>query len=149
MVYLLMEVVLMKIKKIISLLLVIFWMILIFVMSSYNGVVSGNQSGFIVNFVAGIFNIRNLDILSFIIRKMAHLSEYLILGILTYNVIRYYDKKILLAILICVIYAISDEVHQIFVPGREFKLLDICIDSFGTIIGIYLCRYVIQMIKKL
>lgn len=138
----------MKIKKIISIILVILWMGLIFKMSSYNGIDSGNQSGFIVNFIANIFNINNLDIISFIVRKIAHLSEYLILGILVHNLIKNYNKKTFIAILICIIYAISDEIHQIFVPGREFKLLDICIDSIGSIIGIYMYKYILYIINK-
>ena len=138
----------MKIKKIISIILVILWMGLIFKMSSYNGIDSGNQSGFIVNFIANIFNINNLDIISFIVRKIAHLSEYLILGILAHNLIKNYNKKTFIAILICIIYAISDEIHQIFVPGREFKLLDICIDSIGSIIGIYMYKYILYITNK-
>lgn len=138
----------MKTKKIISIILVILWMGLIFKMSSYNGIDSGNQSGFIVNFIANIFNINNLDIISFIVRKIAHLSEYLILGILVHNLIKNYNKKTFIAILICIIYAISDEIHQIFVPGREFKLLDICIDSLGSIIGIYMYKYILYIINK-
>ena len=62
--------------------------------------------------------------------------ESFILGIFMYN----YDKNILRIIIICIIYAISDEVHQILVPGREFQYIDIMIDSLGSISGILLIK---------
>lgn len=128
----------MKIKKIISILSVVLWMTLIYIMSSYNGNDSSNQSGFIVNFIANIFNINDLNSLSFIIRKLAHFSEYLILGLLINNLFKNNNISIFIPISICILYSFSDEIHQIFVSGREFKLLDICIDSFGSIAGIIL-----------
>ena len=72
-------------KKTINLLLIILWMIFIFVMSSFNANDSANQSNIIVHFISYVFNINNLELLSFIVRKLAHFSEYLILGILIYN----------------------------------------------------------------
>lgn len=42
-------------------------------------------------------------------------------------------KFIVLAIIISIIYAISDEIHQIFVPGRAFAISDILIDSAGIL----------------
>lgn len=119
-------------------------MILIFTMSAFNSTESSNQSNFIVNIILDIFNITNIKLLSLIIRKLAHFTEYFILGILIYNLIHSYDKKIYMAIIICVLYAISDEIHQLFVPGRSCQLLDILIDSIGSIVGIYL----LYLIKK-
>lgn len=124
------------IKKITSILLVIIWMTLIFIMSSFNSVDSSNQSNFIVEIICNIFNIKNIEILSIIIRKTAHFTEYFILGLFVYNMVHTYNKKIYLAIIICVLYAISDEIHQIFVPGRQFKIIDICIDSIASILSI-------------
>lgn len=132
-------------KKRINILLVITWMILIFIMSSFNSTESINQSNFIVDIITNIFNTTNINLLSLIIRKLAHFTEYFILGILIYNLIHSYNKKIYIGIIICVIYAISDEIHQLFVPGRSCQLLDILIDSMGSIVGIYLLYF----IKKL
>ena len=125
-------------KKIINIILVIIWMAVIFIMSSFNSTDSGNQSGFIVDIISNILNINNIDVLSLIIRKLAHLSEYFILGLLVYNLIYSYNKKMYIAIIICIFYAISDEVHQMFVPGRSCQMLDICIDSIGSVLGIFL-----------
>ncbi|MGV8147186.1 MAG: VanZ family protein [Alkaliphilus sp.] len=41
-----------------------------------------------------------------------------------------------LTLLVCVLYAISDETHQIFVPGRSAQVSDILIDSVGAAVGI-------------
>lgn len=135
-------------KKIVSIILVILWMLLIFIMSSFDANESSDQSGFIVNIIANIFNINKIDTLSFIIRKLAHFTEYFILGLLVYNLIRNYNSKIYLSVLICIIYALSDEIHQIFVPGREFKLFDIFVDSVGSLLGILLYKYVLDKINK-
>jgi len=135
-------------KKRISILLVVLWMLFIFNISSYNSIQSDNQSGFIVNIVSNILHINDLDTLSFIIRKIAHFTEYFILGILTQNMIRNYNKKTYISIIICILYAISDELHQLLTPGRSCQILDILIDSSGSILGIYLL-YVLFKIKKL
>ena len=129
-------------KKQLSIILVLIWMIIIFIMSSFNAEDSANQSNFIVNIISNIFNIENVKLLSLIIRKLAHFTEYLILGTLVINMFtKNNDKKTyLLSILLCIIYAISDEIHQIFTPGRACQITDILIDSVGSITGIYLFK---------
>ena len=131
-------------KNKINIILVIIWMILIFTMSSFDATESSNQSNFIVNIIVNIFNINNIELVSLIIRKLAHFTEYLILGILTYNLIKSYNKKTYIAIIICILYAISDEIHQYFVPGRSCQILDMTIDSIGSLTGIY----ILKIIKK-
>ena len=125
-------------KKRISILLVVLWMLFIFNMSSYNSIDSNNQSGFIVNIISNILNINDLDTLSFIIRKIAHFTEYFILGLFTQNMIHNYNKKKYISIIICIFYAISDELHQSLIPGRSCQILDVIIDSIGSLLGIYL-----------
>lgn len=135
-------------KNKISLLLVILWMIFIFVMSSFDATSSSNQSNFIVDIITSIINIKDIGLLSLIIRKLAHFIEYFILGILVINFITRYDKKIIIAILLCIIYATSDEIHQIFVPGRSCQITDIMIDSLGSIMGIYLYKLITKKCKS-
>lgn len=135
-------------KNKISLLLVILWMIFIFVMSSFDATSSSNQSNFIVDIITSIINIKDIGLLSLIIRKLAHFIEYFILGILVINFITRYDKKIIIAILLCIIYATSDEIHQIFVPGRSCQIIDIMIDSLGSIMGIYLYKLIAKKCKN-
>lgn len=129
-------------KKQLSIILVLIWMIIIFIMSSFNAEASANQSNFIVNIISNILNIENVRLLSLIIRKLAHFTEYLILGTLVINMFTKNNAKktYLLSILLCIIYAISDEIHQIFTPGRACQIKDILIDSVGSITGIYLFK---------
>ena len=74
----------------------------------------------------------------------AHFFAYLILGIVVVNGLRSSGvvgfKSIGLAILICVLYAISDGVHQLFVPRRGGKVKDVLIDSAGSISGIVMYK---------
>ena len=129
-------------KNKLSIILVIIWALIIFIMSSFNAEESANQSNFIVNIIASIFNINNISLLSLIIRKLAHFTEYLILGVLVINMFTKNNvrKSYLLSILLCIIYATSDEIHQIFTPGRACQIKDILIDSIGSITGIYLFK---------
>ena len=109
-------------------------------MSSFSSNVSDSQSGIIVNFITSIFNVDNIDLLTHIIRKLAHFTEYLVLGLLMYNLVKDKRNNIILALFICVIYAISDEIHQIYVPGRSGQITDIFIDSVGSICGILIYK---------
>ena len=85
------------------------------------------------------------------IRKMAHFTEYTILGWLMQLHLRticflqvpgkeeagYHDRRRLpwTGILLGVLYAVTDEIHQYFVPGRACRCMDVCIDSLGVITG--------------
>ena len=140
-----------KINNKLSILLVFLWMFLIFLMSSFDATESANQSNFIVNIITNIFKIENIEVLSFIIRKLAHFTEYLILGFLTINMLNKNDisKKYLISIIFCVIYAISDEIHQFLIPGRACQIKDILIDSIGSITGIYLYKLISKRKKSI
>lgn len=117
--------------------LLIFWMGLIFFMSNQPANISNSQSNFIIELIKKMgvhINEQNIEGITTFIRKGAHFSEYTILGILGYNVIRYYiytRKARFLALVLVVVYACSDEIHQIFIPGRAGRFTDIIIDSCG------------------
>ena len=129
-------------KKRVSLIILIIWMIIIFIMSSFDANASSNQSGIIVNFISNLFHINDIELLSFIIRKMAHFVEYFILGILLINCLINYNKKLYLSYVIGILYASLDEFHQLFVSGRSGQVRDIIIDVVGLILGIILIRFV-------
>lgn len=77
-----------------------------------------------------------IENLSFIVRKLAHITEYIILAFLMYNVLHNYninDYKIV--IILCIIYSCTDEFHQLFIPGRSGQIIDVLIDTIGIIIG--------------
>lgn len=143
-------VILMKNKKIIiSWLLLILWMAFIFYMSSCNGNVSSDQSGTIAYVLHNILGIDYFDNLIIIIRKCAHVSEFFILGILVINLISKYNVKhiYLISFIICVLYASSDEFHQLFVPGRSGQVTDVLIDLIGVVLGL-LFVFLIRCFRK-
>ncbi|MBN1075775.1 VanZ family protein [Clostridium botulinum] len=123
--------------------LLILWMIIIFAMSNQPAVVSDKQSGLVITTLTnlgidmnGIFG----ELANFIVRKTAHFLEYMILGILILNVleIHYTRQKIrLLGVLLVFLYASSDEIHQLFVQGREGAFRDVVIDTLGGTFGIF------------
>lgn len=89
--------------------------------------------------------------MEFWVRKGAHCFEYMILGILMYLTIELYINRRLLiygiSLVAGVAYAMTDELHQYFVPGRSCELRDVMIDSIGVLIGVSL-MYIIKMIKN-
>ena len=69
-----------------------------------------------------------------ILRKLAHGAEYAILGALLVRATR----KAGLAVALGVLYAVSDEVHQAFVSGRQGSFVDVAIDGLGVACGVLL-----------
>lgn len=138
-----------KKEIIISWMLLVIWMIFIFIMSSFNGNISSNQSGSIADLIYNLFNISNTEKVSLIVRKCAHVSEFFILGILVINLVSKYNVKhiYLISFIVCVLYASSDEFHQLFVPGRSGQVTDIFIDMIGTIFSL-LVMYLFNKFRK-
>jgi VanZ family protein len=66
-----------------------------------------------------------------VLRKLAHLAEYAVLGALLYRALRREPAAIALGSL----YAVTDEVHQAFVSGRQGSPLDWLIDTVGVVAG--------------
>nr|WP_330375346.1 VanZ family protein [Inediibacterium massiliense] len=149
----------MKTKKQIGMMilwiLVIFWMAVIFNLSSQvsheSNKLSKEVTKVIVKTVEKVapktdFNMSKLN---HIVRKNAHFFAYLILGILVINALRSSGyRKFGWALLICVVYAISDEVHQMFVPGRGPGIKDVCIDSAGATVGIGIALLLINILNR-
>ncbi len=68
------------------------------------------------------------------LRKLAHTAEYAVLGALLARAL----GRSGLAVAIGVLYAVSDEVHQAFVPGRLGSPVDVAIDAIGVVCGVLL-----------
>lgn len=133
-------------RKIIFWLAVILWMGLIFNLSHKPATESNKMSkGITQTIVETLEKIApsveiNTGRFNNILRKNAHFFAYLILGILVLNAliasgIKSY-KAIGFAVLICLLYAISDEIHQLFILGRGGQIKDVIIDSAGAVIGV-------------
>lgn len=147
-------------RKIIFGILIVSWMIIIFLFSNQNGDLSASKSQKIVNMIIKIFvkdfdsyfSIRQKELLSklsFLIRKCAHMTEYAILALLVFFFLTDSLKlfRYIIPIIICFIYACSDEFHQSFVGGRGPSFKDVLIDTLGSIL-IIVCLFVFFFIRK-
>ena len=134
-------------KKLIKITLVILWMTLIFLFSNQKADDSSKLSDGLIVKVANIFVDKNLSTkdkeiilerYTTIVRKTAHFTIYLILGILVISLLLEYNIKhiILVSLITCLIYSISDEVHQLFIEGRSGEVRDVLIDTTGSLVGI-------------
>lgn len=128
-------------KKFVKLFFLVSWLVIIFSFSSQTGMTSGELSNSILRKIGYFLRVGDPEafVLQYetIFRKLAHFSEYFILGFLAYICLEeFVNKKVLLITIIgCVIYAISDEYHQMYVVGRVFGAFDIFIDSVGAYCG--------------
>ena len=120
----------------ISWILVAICMIIIFYLSAQNGEESSDLSG---SFVATILQYLNITVDENVLRTFAHMLEFMGLSVLLFNATyATWEKKItpIIAFTGTVLYAITDEIHQIFVPERAFQVSDILVDSTGALIGV-------------
>lgn len=147
--------------KIIKHILLILWCLLIFFFSNENGEVSAGRSQSITNntitayekvFDKEVKNRKKVhDNLEVVIRKTTHFGLYFILGVLTFLCLKEYNldlrKQIIYSVIFCFLYAVSDEVHQIFTSDRGPRALDVLIDTLGsttsiTIISLIMKRHI-------
>lgn len=127
---------------------VILWMVLIFNLSSQVAEQSDALSTEIAKTVMVITEkvapekATEMDVreLNHLIRKKSHFLVYLVLGILSMGAVRqsriYGIKGVIITLLFCSLYAVSDEIHQLFVSGRGAQVSDVFIDIAGASAGI-------------
>lgn len=147
--------------KILFLVLSLIWMGVIFMFSSRDGTISSNDS-LKVGMTTGKIFVPDFEKKSLAeqiafalgidhpIRKLAHSMEYAVLGMLLVGFLYNRERKFysfILAYIIAVLYAATDEYHQLYVPGRSGEIKDVFIDGFGAICGLsflavimYLCH---------
>ena len=110
--------------------------------SLQNGGTSDGFSLIFAKWIAPIANklgfYGNIWALNRIIRKLAHLTEFTILGGVLYVVLRRYIEygTVVKTILVGIVIASLDEFIQLFSLGRSSQLFDVLIDTVGIIIGI-------------
>jgi len=118
-------------KRFILISMVFICLVFIFIMSSENG--SESMSTTIK--VSNVINIGSF----YMIRKSAHFIEFFILEVFILLMISSFKiidfKCFILSILFCLLYAISDEVHQLFVINRSASIIDVLIDYTGSLFG--------------
>ncbi|MFQ8661849.1 MAG: VanZ family protein [Clostridia bacterium] len=136
---------------------------IIFGFSSQNGEESGGISKRITNFIlekSSKYN--NLEQTKKeevskrterIIRKIAHFSIYTLVGFLLMALFSTYENikrkyQIYISAIIGILYAISDEIHQSFTPGRGPKITDVFIDSLGVFFGMAVILLIVEIINR-
>jgi len=146
------------IKIIILMTVAIIWMIGIFKLSAMNSTNSGSKSkGLISLFIEDALDITNeygitnshpndekleraSELINAPMRKVAHASVYFVLAffvMIVLNIIFEHKKywlTLLIALIICIGFAATDEYHQTYVNGRTGQFMDVIIDSVGAIV---------------
>ncbi|MDP4178305.1 MAG: VanZ family protein [Bacillota bacterium] len=162
--------------KKISLILMIIWMGFIFYNSSRSGTASNLVSYKVTNTIrtekSAIVNDGNSnhkiqysrlpktkkdEKINIFVRKNAHAFEYFVLALIVSGCVFYFlnlkgKKAVVYIAFICLLYAVTDEFHQSFVPGRQSLISDVLIDFIGSIIGMiifYSVYYNIFNLRKI
>ena len=139
-----------KIQRIIFAILTLATFVTIFIFSNQNGNLSGSTSRGFTKKIIEILRIdKNLsetekenliENSQFVVRKLAHFTIYTVAGINIFGFFNTFDikkkNKILCALFTGAVYAMSDEIHQMFSGGRTASPIDVCIDSCGVLFGI-------------
>ena len=144
-----------------KLVLIIIWMIVIFMFSNQPARQSGELSDNLIDKtivrVYELFNgkvseeqrVEIIDKYSYSVRKCAHFTVYFILGILCFTYFKDFTKHyVIYSILVCFVYACTDEFHQYFVKGRYASFFDVTIDTLGGLFSIIISRFIVYKKRK-
>ena len=131
---------------------IIFWaltavcFVIIFYFSSQTASNSTEQSNLIIRIIEKLFG---AEATSFLVRKCAHFLEYTGTALLMSAAFYFTLKKnrMYLPIIFTSLYAVTDEIHQIFIEGRSCEFRDWVIDTLGAALGavIFLVIYCITV----
>lgn len=152
-------------RNIIFLTMTLIWLGLIFSFSAKPANESSKESAKVGRLVCSIFvpgfnempEDQKLDLaeaIDYPVRKAAHGTEYAILGMLLVGtlygivIINDVNRYSIPSFVFGVLYAASDEFHQLFVPGRSGNAVDVCIDSIGLLTGILLVNCILYIYNR-
>ncbi|GIN13584.1 hypothetical protein J26TS2_34510 [Shouchella clausii] len=148
----------MRNKAILSWTATILWMATIFLLSHQPATDSSQLSLGVLDFLLQSLSAiapqieMHADVLHTVVRKCAHFGAYFILGILMLNGLRQVGSKgagaAVLALCICFLYAVTDEIHQLFIPGRSGQFTDVLIDTAGAAAGIGIFSLILHFFWK-
>ena len=149
--------------KTLSWLAVLLWMLAIYFLSAQPaGISNGNSKGIVTRVVDTTVKLTKAEIsepdksklidrINSAAREYMHGVVFLVLGLLVQNAVTKEGAKgikaIAISLAICVICGITDEVHQLFVPGRAFQVSDLAMDSIGSIMGIGLVYFLKNKVR--
>ncbi len=142
--------------------LIVAWCTLIFCMSNETAIESSERStGLVRRFVGAFVSIFGgdendvflMDTLEYYVRKAAHMFLYFILFILVYSFLSLFCIRRNLgfawSLLYCLVYSMTDEIHQLFIPGRSGSFTDVFIDMIGAVIALLLILVISIANKKI
>ena len=124
---------------------VILWGTLIFTLSTsaFSAASTSKVIDPILRLVIPGISAAAVDVCHMLVRKAAHFTEY---GILFWLLVRGpMAQRPYLALMLCVVYALTDEGHQSFVPGRTASLYDVALDSSGALFSHFLTTAIAEL----
>lgn len=140
------------------------WMLTVFLFSAQPAYESGRLSGSVAYRVVDTCNEwfgmeltgeqieQYAEYIDHPVRKGAHMAEYAVFGVLSFlflaGYIKISGKSYRLSLFIAAVYAATDEIHQLFVPGRAGRLSDVCIDTAGAAIGLVFLFLILKFVGK-
>ena len=150
-------------KRVLFLILLAIAFYVIFNFSAQDGEVSGSISQKVTEFIVKVISkIKTMDVatrlrwiekLHTFIRKLAHFGVYTVVGFSVMGFMCTFDMrnifKLLISFGVGVTYAVSDEVHQYFIPGRNASIIDVGIDSLGVLTGIFILITLIVFVEAI
>ena len=146
-----------KFIKYLPIILLILQCGLIFFFSGQNEESSTNVSQSVVGSVLEVapetaqnLNKKQYEMVELVVRKSAHFVLFLMMGIFAYLSAESLElkKKVIMALVFCLAYAVFDEIHQFFIPGRSCEIRDVIIDFCGSLIGVLGILHIKRKIRK-
>lgn len=120
----------------------------VFYFSSRTASESAQQSGFFTEIFSRVF--KNFPYAELVVRKSAHFLEFTALGF-SFSLslyMQFFKFKTVWAAALTSLYAVTDEVHQLFVDGRACRFTDWLIDTAGGLTGALVFLLIAVIIKK-
>ena len=127
------------------------WVAFVWGHSLIQGSASSLESGMVVSLLRPLFEaagVTDVDLMTLVVRKCAHFSEYAVLGVLAHGLFRARRRETgerpLSVVLLAVLVPVADECLQLFVPGRSGQPTDVLIDLAGLAAGALLALLVLR-----
>lgn len=144
--------------------MVLGWMVLIFLFSAQPAEISSDLSGTLSYEIVDTWDrltgveeteqsiLERAAKIDHPVRKTAHMTEYAVLAMLVTGMFWAYGvrlrKNSLYTILVCFLYAGTDEFHQLFIQGRAGRFSDVLIDTAGAVIGILIIQLLLHRCRE-
>lgn len=130
------------------------WAVVIFLFSAQDGNESSGMSGNFLTVLCKLLRYSPSEsdwaIMSFCIRKAAHMTEFGLLGLLVLNALYRglgsFKGIFIISFAAASAYAATDEIHQLFIPGRSGQFTDWIIDSVGILLWMLAAWLLIRII---